>query len=491
MYLGIDIGTGSVKCALLGADGSVETLGASYGKEKSREERVGFQSPDTLVATLRQLLSRVGAMLRETREPLWGISASGHGPSMVVLDASGRPLGDLLTWQESSARDEAAELRELYPGFSKTGECWEAKLLRAWRKRGMNHPGSCALFPKDYLNFLLTGRKVMDHSTASTLAFYRRADGDGSWKLPEEIETSFVPEIVESYGVAGLTCTSFASDCGIPPGVPVFGGGIDAWCEALGAGAVEPGDLVDGSGTSTCVSSCCAAGDTPLDHVIPGRSFRIETISSTGKSIRWAQSLFDLAVDEWKRWWETEQQTGRGENGTEPRPLPLLFLPYLTGERSPVWNEDASALFLGMRSGDEKHHLMEAVHQGTAMAIGQCLRIIAPDETGDGPGSPVRAVGGGAENAPWLRMKADLSGRTFLMMRQKDAAPVGAGVLAALGTGAGTVEELSRRWNRVEQEIPPRRESRERWNRLYDLYQGTYQLVEKHMNSLAELRRNA
>ena len=97
----------------------------------------------------------------------------------------------------------------------------------------------------------------------------------------------YFPEIIDPWEVAGVTGTDFTRDAGLKDGIPVVAGGIDAWCEALGAGAAEKGMTVDGTGTSTCITSCLGEGEANLVHVIPSKSLVIETMSSTGDAVRW------------------------------------------------------------------------------------------------------------------------------------------------------------------------------------------------------------
>lgn len=470
MYLGIDIGTGSVKAAMLMADGSVEEATEGYAPQL----RPGVQSTPDLERACSLLLKKAWALARERRDPVLGLSASGHGPSIVVVDGHGMASAELVTWQDSSNTSEAAELATLLPSFSKTGECWEAKVLSAWRSRGGEWRGETALYPKDYLLFLLCGARVMDRPAASTLGFFDRAGG--AWKEGRAfgLDTRFLPEVAQSWERVGSTGTAFSRACGIPDGIPIYAGGIDAWCEAIGAGAVEPGDLVDGSGTSTCVSACLADASSSLEHSVPGRGYRIETVSYTGGSAQWAEELLGYPIARWK------------EERPEVKPLPILFLPYLIGERSPIWNEEASGLFLGLRREDGPAELMGAVFQGTAFAVAQCLALVDPGRAA----RAVRAVGGGAGNLAWARMKASASGRSYWIMKARNAAPLGAAMLAAHGAGAGTLSELAKLYVGVESVVEPEEGHSASYARLLGAYGRAYRELESEMRLLAEERRS-
>ncbi len=469
MFAGFDIGTGSVKGAFLLGSGKVISSTAAYGVPA---EKAGTQRSDVLIEAVKQILEKAVYTAAEHGETIRGLAFSGHGPSLVVLDREGRAEDHFLTWQDSSASREAGELSRMLPGFFKTGECWEAKVLAAWKRLGKTWSGEKVLYPKDFVLYLLCGRPLMDHSSASTLAFLNNDSG----RLEGEaagIDSRVFPDLVKSWEMAGECGTEFSRTCGLEDGVPVYGGGIDAWCEALGAGAVEPGMIVDGSGTSTCLSVCREDGATPLRHVLSERSFAIETISFTGGSIRWAESLLGMSLSEWKK------------RGGSSSPVPVIFLPYLIGERSPLWDKDASSLFMGLRNGDDGDTMMRAVLQGTACAVGQCLDLIAPDREGQA----VRAVGGGAENLPWLKMKAGITGTLFQRMQNRDAAPLGAAMLAAFGAGEGDFRQLAERFTRVEAVIEPDKEHTERFERLSAVYRRLYGTLKDEMKLLAEERR--
>ncbi len=469
MFAGIDVGTGSLKGAFLLSSGKVISSTAAYGGPAGSS---GTQRTNVLTKAVEQLLRSAVQAAAGHGESLQGLAFSGHGPSLVLLDGFGRAEESLITWQDSSASVEAEELSRMLPGFSKTGECWEAKVLAAWKRLGRKWSGEKALYPKDFVNYLLCGRSLIDHSTASTLAFLNSPEGVLEGERAG-VDSRIFPEIVKSWEMAGRCGTSFSRACGIEDGVPVYGGGIDAWCEALGAGAVEPGMIVDGSGTSTCVSVCMEEGTSQLRHVLPERCFGIETISYTGGSIRWAEALLGRTLSEWKK---------LKDNSV---PLPVIFLPYLIGERSPVWDNDASSLFMGLRNSDNGDTMMQAVLQGTACAVGQCLDLLAPDRDG----RAVRAVGGGAGNIPWLKMKAGITGTVFQLMRDRDAAPLGAAMLAAFGAGEGDFRQMAERFTRVEAEIEPDKRYMERFKRLNAVYRRLYDTLKEEMKLLAEERR--
>lgn len=469
MYVGIDIGTGSLK-AILGLNSGTHIISEPYAKEMFGG---GYHRVVFFQKSVQTFISRISNFCRANTEKIEGISLCGHGPSIVLLDLKGAPVTDILTWQDSSSVRSANELKNIIDGFTKDGTSFEAKLLKLFTSRNdLFCDGVKALYPKDFVIFLLTGRTVMDFSTAGTLAFFNtgnRQFDTFSTGIPNDV----FPEIVESWDEAGRTGTKFSRDCGLANDIPVIAGGIDAWCEALGAGATDVGMMVDGSGTSTCITCCRIKDNSKLHHVIPERSLNIETMSSTGASIAWLMDLLNTDLSEIKKI-------------NSFIPVPVIYLPYLDGERSPVWDEKASASFTGLGSETSREDLIKSVLQGIAFGTRQCIALAGKGR--DSSGSGIRAVGGGSNNKVLLQYKADITGSIYIAMKEPDAAPLGAMILASFGCGEGLIPELTERWVKIDYEVIPDTTYRDVWDKLFTVYERHFSSLKEVNHSLFELR---
>ena len=469
MYVGIDIGTGSLK-AVLGLKSGTHTITEQYMKKMFRD---GHHSVEFFRQSVLVFLRNISDFSLKCGERIEGISLCGHGPSILLIDNDGNPQTDIVTWQDSSAVRSANDLKKIIAGFSKDGTSYEAKLLKLFTdSNDLFSDGIKVLFPKDYVIFLLTGRTVIDFSTAATLAFFNTQ----SWLFntySTGIPTDVFPEIVNSWDEAGRTGTEYSRKSGLSDDIPVIAGGIDAWCEALGAGAIEDGIMVDGSGTSTCIT-CCRMGErSNLHHVVPERSLDIETMSSTGASISWLMNLLNIDLSEI-------------EKINSFVPVPLIYLPYLDGERSPVWDERAYASFTGLNSGSSREDLIKSILQGIAFGTKQCVELAGKGSEYSGPG--IRAVGGGANNKTLLQYKADITGIRFIVMKETDAAPLGAMILASFGCGEGSIAELIEKWVEINYEVVPDNTYREIWDKMFSIYSDHYYRVRESNHSLFELR---
>ncbi len=471
MFAGIDIGTGSLK-AVLSLSSGIHTITEQYRSEMFNG---GYHIVPHFQQSVLTFFRKISDFSRKMNERIEGIGLCGHGPSILVIDKDGNPLTEIQTWQDSSAFQEAEEIKTFINRFTKDGTSFEAKLYKLFKDRRNLFSGSVTvLYPKDYVIFLLTGRMVLDFPTASTLAFFN-PDSRVFNTYSTGIPTDVFPEVVESWEEAGKTGTHFSRNSSLNDGIPVIAGGIDAWCEALGAGALDDGMLVDGSGTSTCITCCRKEADSGFRHVIPGKFLKIETMSSTGASLAWIMDIFSENLDEIKKI-------------NKFIPVPVIYLPYLNGERSPVWDERASASFTGIISENGREDLIKSVLQGIAFGTRQCIKL-----AGKGNGysvSSIRAVGGGANNKAMLQYKADISGITYISMEETDAAPLGAMLLASFGCKKGSLKELTERWVKTGFKIVPDETYREIWDQLFLIYSDLFNRLKDSAHSLFEIRNN-
>lgn len=469
MYVGIDIGTGSLK-AVLGLKTGIYTITEKYIEQMFTP---GHHKVKYFRQSLLSFFNNISKHAKSVGETIDGIGLCGHGPSIVLVGDTGSVFTDIITWQDGSASKSADELRTIIKGFSKDGTSFEAKLLKLFsEQKDLFRTGIKALYPKDYVVYLLTGQMTMDFSTAATLAFFNIDMGVFD-SFTTGIPTEIFPEVVNSWDEAGRTESQFSRDCGLSDGISIIAGGIDAWSEAIGAGAIEDGMMVDGTGTSTCIT-CCKKWD-PADryHIIPERSLEIETMSSTGASISWLMTILNRDLTELSQIDSYD-------------PLPIIYLPYLDGERSPVWDERASASFTGLNSETNSNELIKSVLQGIAFGTKQCIKLVGKNSDSFEYG--IRAVGGGAKNKALLQYKANITGIKYIAMKETDAAPLGAMILASYGCGEGTIRELTTLWVKNDYEIIPDNRYRDIWDDLFSVYKDHYIQIKEANHSLFKIK---
>lgn len=392
VLVGIDLGTSAVKACSWSA-ATYRTARRFVGTDSH-----GDQDPELLwravVECLREVLSGL------ERAGVRGVGLSGHGPSLVAVGASGRPLSSVVTWMDRR------------PWAGSTGPSFEA--TAGWL-RGRVPEAACLLQPKDYVALRLTGALCVDTSTASCGA------GEASVSRIE-------PKQVEPWEAVGGVTRRAAHATGLPEGAPVAAGGIDAFVEALGAGVIEPGIACDSTGTSTCISALGSQADPwAVQHVAPGLRLRVEPVTYSGGSLAWALSVLAPEAGGIDADW-----TGLLEDAvfrTRPGAGGVVFIPHMTGARSEWQGPGAAGAFVGLRPGHSRWQMLRAVLEGTAFSMKECIQRRGLEVR------EFRAVGSGARHDVWLQMKADVLGAPVVRMAIREGALAGAAILAGMAAG--------------------------------------------------------
>lgn len=459
MYLSIDIGTSTFKAALMqGGEHHIEQVPLPLNQKGLVAEQDPALWLQALGAVVPRLLSRAGARAEQIR----AISLSSHSPSLVPIGQGGEPLLPCLTWQDRRAVDQAKRISQTLGGFTDPS-FFEAKIL--WIKQ--NEPAiydktRAFLQPKDFVLFHLTGEMIIDRAAA----LFSRA------KEVREIDPKKLPRSVNNWEIVGETAPS-ATRFGLTGGIPVVAGGIDAYCEALGAGLVEDGQFGEVTGTSTCLSMCLDGSkqiEGAAAHVIPGRLLYIMPMSVGGGTVKWFLDTLGGGLS----FPELTAEVLKSPPGAKG----LLFLPYLAGERSPIWDEEAKGVFFGITMGHTRADFCRAVLEGTAFAIRHSIETLA--RSGLKP-QIVRATGGGSRLAVWNQIKADVTGLPYQQLEMIDGAVLGGLLLAAWAVEKRPIGDLVKENVGVKCEYAPQGPP--------SVYDETYEKYKKLYPATKELMR--
>mgnify|MGYP000862965915 FL=1 len=459
MYVAIDIGTSSLKAALVqGASFWVERMPLALIQSGVCAEQDPRQWLSGLAAVLPRLLERSGV----TASQIQALSVSSHSPSLVPVDAAGEAVYPCLTWQDRRALRQAEQIRQLTGEFSDPS-FFEPKILWIKQEKPEVYAKTKAfLQPKDFVIFHLTGEMIIDRAAALFSKAHQLKEIDGA-KLPRP---------VKNWEVVGQT-TSKAKNLGLVAGIPVVAGGIDAYVEALGAGLIEDGQFGDVTGTSTCLSYCLNENKKvpgAAAHVIPECSLYILPMSSGGGTLAWylhtlggGLSYADLDG--------VASQAPPGANG-------LLFLPYLAGERSPIWDEGAKGVFFGITKTHNKADFLRAVLEGTAFAIRHSIDSLA--EQGLIP-REVKSTGGGSRLKVWNQIKADVTGLPYEQLEMVDGALLGGVLLGALAIEKRPIGDLVKEYVRSKHIFTPHHPLVV-YDELYEKYKKLYESTKELMH---------
>lgn len=471
--LGIDLGTTRTKVALISTDGRAIGFGrAEHAFAVDPASGRAEQDPEAWWAGLgeatRAAVSAAGAESASGTaaiDPI-AICVVGHGPSLTAVDSAGRPVRPAITWLDSRARSEQAELE------GATGlRGWALGVLPAARWLERHEPEAAAgaawyLNSWEALSLRLSGR------AATTLV-------PGGRGVPLDLVEGtglnlarVAPEASAGTILGGLTSEA-ASHLGLRVGIPVVAGLVDAFASFHGARMLEAGDAIDVGGAAGGFGvysdrSIEIAGGFTTPAPLPGLYSVGGAMAATGASLDWlgsgvlggSVSIADL-IDE--------------AAAIEPGADGLLFLPYLAGERSPIWDPTARGAFVGLTLRHGRAHLARAVLEAAALAI---RHVAEPMLAAGIEVTAMRACGGPARAAAWNRIKADVTGFIVEVPRVRETATVGAGIVAAVGVGAHPdLPSAIRSMTSIDRRYVPDPESHAIYDRVSEAYVALHRAI--------------
>ncbi|MEP7294016.1 MAG: xylulokinase [Chloroflexota bacterium] len=500
LLLGIDIGTSSVKAVLFDPDtiGVAAVAQQEYPIHKPAPDRAE-QNPDdwwkATIEVVRRVTERAG------RNDVIAIGLCGQMHGTVMLDAANQPIHPAIIWADQRSAAECDDLiallgAERYAAIAGTlpATGFMAATLLWLRKHdpALLDRIRTVLLPKDYVRLKLTGSLATDPSDAAATALFDirvkrwSAEIIGGMGLPHSI----FPHVLDSQALAGELSAKAAAALGLPGGIPVVVGSADQPAQGIGNGIVAPGKAaISVSSGGQVVTPLIPQGKViPTDprlhvfnHAIPGMWYILGAILSAGLSLRWLRHISgmdELGSAAYERFSAEAATVKPGANG-------LIFLPYLTGERTPHMDAQARGGLIGLSAYHERAHLARAVMEGVAFALRQALEISI--ELG-GQVESVVATGGGMESAVWRQILADTLGLPLQKSLLSEQTAVGAALLAGVGIGIySTFEDAGRQMQHYGALTEPNPANRELYDALYAEFTGLYPKLRANFHRLAEL----
>jgi xylulokinase len=442
--LGIDIGTSTAKAVLFDSD-TAQTVAISKGHEypiHKPQPDFAEQNPDdwwnAVIAAVQDVVQQAGQV------EYAAISFCGQMHGGVLLDAQKQPVYPAIIWADQRSSHEVQHLVDTFgadefPAITGTlpsvGFFAPTLLWLKTHRPEILAQAQHLLLPKDYIALKMTGEIHSEATDAVATALFDTRGGDWSWEiiqkmgLPEHI----FPPIVASSAVVGELTSSAANELGLKAGIPVVAGSADQPAQIFGNGIVQPGKaLVNVGSGGQVVVLCDSMPQTDkrlhiFNHAVPGQWYILGAILSAGLSLRWVRDVTGLHgnADAYPILSREASATPAGAEG-------LLFLPYLSGERTPHMNPQAKGVFFGLSYHHARGHLARAVMEGVTFAMRQVLHISL--ELG-GKVETVIASGGAVESDVWRQIMADIFGLPLYQTLLTEKASVGAALLAGVGVG--------------------------------------------------------
>lgn len=495
--LGIDIGTSATKLVVFSADGKALTSRTVAYTTQYPQPGYVEQNPDdwwdAVCRGTREMLSEGTVSAGD----IAAIGIDGQGWSAIAMDAQGNVLAPDPIWLDTRAESICEELNARIGKdaiFALSGNPLKAQYVTAkilWLER--NYPQAYAktkwiMQSNGWIAYRLTGSVSMDISQAYGLHCFDMKNGcmDDAMSRALGIDQHVIPDVVPCHAVVGRVSESAAHQTGLLAGTPVVAGGLDAACSTLGAGVLHAGQTQEqggqAGGMSICIDQYCADARLILGyHVVPDHWLLQGGTTGGGGAMRW----FEREFADFERRQAIEkggssfafldalaETVSAGSDG-------VVFLPYLAGERSPIWDNDAQGVFFGLDYSKTRAHMVRALMEGVAYSLRHNLEIA---ESVGAQIKTLRATGGSANSRLWTQIKADITGKNIEVPESDLATPLGAAILA--GVGVGVYRDFD---DAVARTVSVKRcqqhcdESRSAYDAGYEIYRALYEQLKGTM----------
>lgn len=479
--LGIDIGTSACKVAVFDEEGSVLAQSNQAYPVYYPQSGWAQQNPEewwsAICAGIRDVLSREGVKAEEIR----GIGVDGQSWSAIPVDKNGRVLHDTPIWMDTRARYICDRVKEELGAehiFEVAGNDFQPtyttpKMIWFREEKPEVFRNTCKFLQSNsFIVMKLTGEMSQDYSQCYGIHFFDMRKLCYEEKLASEMGLSpeLLPKLYGCDEVVGTVTREVSALTGLKAGTPVVAGGLDAACGTLGAGVYRAGETQEQGGQAGGMSICTDKALTHRAlitgvHVVPGLWLLQGGTAGGGGTLKWFRQELgrDMSFDE---------LTAEAEK-VKPGADGVVFLPYMAGERSPIWNPDAKGVFYGLSFDKTRGHMIRAVLEGVAFSLEHNLRTAA--QTG-AEVDVLNAMGGASNSVLWTQIKADVTGKTIQVPSSDTATTLGAAILAGVGCGVyGSYEEAVKRTIRITRRQEPNAANHEIYGRMMELYLELYE----------------
>jgi ribulokinase len=511
LLLGADYGTGGAKVALIDAAG--EQLGYAYEEYPIYTDHPGWSEHDAprywdaFCRMVRKVLADTGVDPAEIR----GVAASSALPSVVLVDGDGEPLPRAYNLMDRRATREVAWVREhigaerIFAVTANRLEDHPAVMNVLWERA--NAPQRFATVAKvltidGFIGFKLTGRATAHYSAAPFFGVYDILDQRFDTDLLEELELdpALMPELCRCEDIIGEVTPAAAAECGLAPGTPVAGGQVDCNAGWLQGGAIEPGDIQMNLGTAgnfgiihrsrEFLFSESGAASINFPYTVDSRDtyITVPTTTTGGQTLRYLRDNFSALELEQERAGGADvydvltEQAAAVPAGAEG----LLFLPYLMGERTPIWDVHARGVIFGLSLNHTRGHVVRAAMEGVAFALYHSFETLSA--AGLKVNYPLVLNEGGAKSVLWRRIITDVFDVGTVLLERRTGAPYGDAILAGVATGVLPDFSVAREWATTIEPMEPDPQAHAHYMERFALFKQVYRDLRQDFVELARLR---
>lgn len=491
LVLGVDVGSLSTKGALVrAADGSV--VASTVREHPMSTPRPGWAEHDAETVWWGEFVEVARELSDAAQDRIAAVGVSGIGPCLLPCDADGAALRPAILYGVDTRADaEITELTQRYGedeirlrcGSVLTSQAVGPKLLwlrrnepDTWRRTASVH------MTNSLLTHRLTGAYVLDHHSASqSTPLYDPVKHEWIPEWAADIAPGLtLPDLAWPGEVVGTVTPDAAAATGLPAGIPVVAGTIDAWAESVSVGVKRPGDVMVMYGTTMFLIDVVEQPRTwptlwGTVGALPDTYNLAAGMATSGAVTDWIRRLTGAGFESLL---EEARAAGPGAEG-------LLMLPYFAGERTPLFDSDARGVVAGLTLRHERGHLYRAALEATAFGVRHNLEAMT---AAGGTLDRLVAVGGGTRGGLWTRIVSDVLQRPQQLPHTLVGAAYGDAVLAATGSGLVSDTETEG-WNPIDEVIEPDPAAAQAYDRLYGLYRDLYPATSDVAHALAALQR--
>ena len=450
LLLGIDIGTSACKVAAFERDGTVAASATGDYQVEYPQKGWAQQRAEDWYAGVCAALAKIWAEGKVQPEEITGIGIDGLSWAAVPIGADGTSLYPSPLWMDTRAASVCERLRSeigeeaifevagnpVQPTYTTPKVLWykeqQPEVFAKTQK---------ILQSNGYIAYRLTGKFTNDVCNAYGWHCFnmRRGEWDLEMARTMGIPEHFLPDLVPCDEIVGKVTAQAAKETGLCEGTPVAAGGLDAACGTLGAGVLHDGETQEkggqAGGMSICIEEYNADPRLILSyHVVPDRWLLQGGTTGGGGVMRWFEAQFagEERLLAKERGSSSLTQLNEIAAAVPPGCEGVVFLPYMNGERSPIWDPKAKGVFYGLDFAKTKGHMVRACMEGVAYSLKHNIDVA---EAAGAKAQVLRAVGGSANSRLWTQIKADITGKKIIVPSSDTATTLGAAMLAGVGTG--------------------------------------------------------
>ncbi len=497
LLLGIDVGTSSCKLAIFLENGKI--LAQASRNYDVYYPKPGYceQDPNTWWLQIVECIKELGQ--KADLKSISAIGIDGQSWSAIPIDKEQNVLHNTPIWFDTRSSEICKNVKKTFGEhafFEISGNPFEASYTLPkiiWFKENLPEiydKTDKILQSNAFIAMKLTGNITHDYSQGYGLQCYDIHKKSWDFNVMKELKlrSDILPELCDCHEIVGRVTNQVAALTGLAEGTPVVAGGLDAACGTLGAGVISSGQTQEQGGQAGGMSICT---DSPIshkslilsNHVVSGKYLLQGGTTGGGGVINWFEKNFldhernvspSTGISALVSMDKSASLIPVGSDG-------LIFLPYMAGERSPIWNPHAKGMYFGIDFSKTKAHFARASMEGVAFSLLHNLEVA---HNAGAAVNTLHAVGGAANSKLWTQIKADLVGKEISVPYSDSATTLGACILAGVGTGLyKDFEDAVKKTVKITKTYTPNMENHEKYRKIFpkylELYESTKHLMTK------------